>query len=203
MKGLTIRQREVYEFIEGFIRHKYPPTVRELAGHFAISVRGAYDHLKALKKKGFIRWDEGRSRSIELLDAVSPAPPPELITRVPLLGIVAAGVPVFADENFEGSVVIASELLGSGDHFALRVQGDSMNDAGILDGDIAVIHRQQHADNGDIVGVMIDQKATLKRFFLEANRARLEPASRNRSHRTIFTRELRILGKLRVVQRVY
>ena len=116
---------------------------------------------------------------------------------------MAAGVPVFADENFEGSVVIASELLGSGDHFALRVQGDSMNDAGILDGDIAVIHRQQHADNGDIVGVMIDQKATLKRFFLEANRARLEPASRNRSHRTIFTRELRILGKLRVVQRVY
>lgn len=203
MKGLTIRQREVLEFIDGFIQqHKYPPTVRELAGHFAISLRGAYDHLKALNKKGFIRWGEGRSRAIEVLDAGSPAPPRELI-RVPLLGVVAAGVPVLAEENFEGSVGIASELLGSGDHFALRVQGDSMDEAGILDGDIAVIRRQQHADDGDIVGVVIDQKATLKRFFLEANRARLQPASRNPNHRTIFTRDLRILGKLRVVQRVY
>lgn len=203
MKGLTIRQREVLEFIDGFIqRHKYPPTVRELAGHFAISLRGAYDHLKALNKKGFIRWGEGRSRAIEVLDAGSPAPPRELI-RVPLLGVVAAGVPVLAEENFEGSVGIANELLGSGDHFALRVQGDSMDEAGILDGDIAVIRRQQHADDGDIVGVVIDQKATLKRFFLEANRARLQPASHNPNHRTIFTRDLRILGKLRVVQRVY
>ena len=203
MQGLTLRQREVLEFINGFIgRRKYPPTVRELAGHFAISVRGASDHLKALGKKGFIRGGEGRSRAIEVLDSGTPEPPRELV-RVPLLGAVAAGAPVLAEENFEGTVGVAAELLGSGEHFALRVRGDSMRDAGILDGDVAVLRRQQHADNGDIVAVMIDQEATLKRFFREANRVRLQPANRNPAFRTIFTRNLRILGKLRLVRRSY
>ena len=200
MKGLTVRQREVLEFIDRFVqRHKYPPTVRELAGHFAISLRGAYDHLKALSKKGFIRWSEGRSRAIEVLDDGRPEPPRELV-RVPLLGTVAAGAPVLAEEHFEGTVGVAAELLGAGEHFALRVRGDSMQGAGILDGDIAILRRQQHADDGDIVGVMIDQEVTLKRFFLESNRARLQPE--NRAYQTIFTRNLRILGKLRAVQRV-
>lgn len=201
MQGLTLRQREVLEFINGFIdRRKYPPTVRELAGHFSISVRGASDHLKALTKKGYIRGGEGRSRAIEVLDSGIPEPPQELV-RVPLLGAVAAGVPVLAEENFEGTVGVAAELLGSGEHFALRVQGESMRDAGILDGAIAILRRQQYADNGDIVGVMIDQEVTLKRFFREANRVRLQPA--NSAFRTIFTRDLRILGKLRLVQRSY
>jgi repressor LexA len=201
MKGLTVRQREVLEFINGFIgRHKYPPSVRELAGHFAISLRGGYDHLKALRKKGFIRWSDGRSRALEVLDDGSPERPHAMV-RVPLLGRVAAGVPVLAEESFEGAVGVSAELLGSGEHFALRVQGDSMRDAGILDGDTAIVRRQQHADNGDIVVVMIGEEAALKRFFLEANRVRLQ--AENPAYPTMFTRNLRILGKLRAVQRAY
>jgi repressor LexA len=201
MKGLTVRQREVLEFINGFIgRHKYPPSVRELAGHFAISLRGGYDHLKALRKKGFIRWSDGRSRALEVLDDGSPERPHEMV-RVPLLGRVAAGVPVLAEASFEDTVGVSDELLGSGEHFALRVQGDSMRDAGILDGDIAIVRRQQNADNGDIVVVMIGEEAALKRFFLEANRVRLQ--AENPAYPTMFTRNLRILGKLRAVQRAY
>lgn len=201
MKGLTIRQREVLEFINRFIeQHKYPPSVRELAGHFAISLRGAYDHLKALRKKGFVRWSEGRSRAMEVLDDGTPERPHELV-RVPLLGSVAAGIPVLAEDHSEGTVAVSSELLGSGEHFALRVRGDSMRNAGILDGDVAIVRRQQHADNGDIVVVMIGEEATLKRFFLEANRVRLQ--AENPAYPVMFTRNLKILGRLRAVQRAY
>jgi repressor LexA len=200
MKGLTMRQREVLEFLNGFIeQHKYPPSVRELASHFAISLRGAYDHLKALRKKGFVRWSEGRSRAMEVLDHGTPERLHEM--RVPLLGRVAAGIPVLAEDNFQGTVAVSRELLGSGEHFALRVEGDSMHDAGILDGDIAIVRRQQHADNGDIVVVMIGDEVTLKRFFLEANRVRLQ--AENPAYPVMFTRNLRILGLLRAVQRAY
>ena len=201
MKALTIRQREVLEFINKFIeQHKYPPSVRELAGHFTISLRGAYDHLKALRKKGFVRWSEGRSRAMEVLDDGMPERPHELV-RVPLLGSVAAGTPVRAEDQPEGAVAVSGELLGSGEHFALRVKGDSMQNAGILDGDLAIVRRQQHADNGDIVVVMIGEEATLKRFFLEANRVRLQ--AENPAYPVMFTRNLRILGRLRAVQRAY
>ena len=201
MKGLTMRQREVLEFINRFIeQHKYPPSVRELAGHFAISLRGAYDHLKALRKKGFVRWSEGRSRAMEVLDDGTPERPDELV-RVPLLGSVAAGTPALAEDHPEGTVAVSGELLGSGEHFALRVKGDSMQDAGILDGDVAIVRRQQDADNGDIVVVMIGEEATLKRFFLEANRVRLQ--AENPAYPVMFTRNLRILGRLRAVQRAY
>ena len=201
MKGLTMRQREVLAFITRFIeQHKYPPSVRELAGHFAISLRGAYDHLKALRKKGFVRWSEGRSRALEVLDAGTPERPHELV-RVPLLGSVAAGIPVLAEDHPEGTVAVSGELLGSEEHFALRVKGDSMQNAGILDGDIAIVRRQQHADDGDIVVVMIGEEATLKRFFLEANRVRLQ--AENPAYPVMFTRNLRILGRLRAVQRAY
>ena len=201
MKGLTVRQREVLEFINQFIKqHKYPPSVRELAGHFAISLRGAYDHLKALRKKGFVRWSGGRSRAMEVLHDGTPERPHELL-RVPLLGSVAAGTPLFAEDAPDGTVAVSSELLGSGEFFALQVKGDSMLNAGILDGDTAIVRRQQHADDGDIVVVLIGEEATLKRFFLEANRVRLQ--AENPAYPVMFTRNLRILGRLRAVQRAY
>ena len=201
MKGLTVRQREVLEFIEGYIdRHKYPPSIRELSDHFAISIRGGYDHLKALQKKGFIRCGEGRNRALEVLDSGSREPSARLVS-IPLLGTVAAGTPVFAEDNMEGTTEVSSDLLGTGEHFALRVQGDSMHDAGILDGDIAIIRHQQNADNGDIVVAMIEEAVTLKRFFLESNRVRLQ--AENPNYPPIFTQNLRILGRLRAVQRTY
>lgn len=201
MRGLTVRQREVLDFINGYIeRHRYPPAIRELAEHFSISIRGAYDHLKALRKKGYVRSAEGRSRSLEVLDDGSDERRQRLV-RIPLLGPVAAGAPVFAEDNVEDTIAVSDELLGSGTCFALRVRGDSMCDAGILDGDIAIVRRQQYADNGDIVVAMIEEEATLKRFFRESNRIRLQVA--NAAFPPIFTRDLRILGKLRAVQRTY
>lgn len=201
MRGLTVRQREVLDFINGYIeRRRYPPAIRELAEHFSISVRGAYDHLKALRKKGYVRSAEGRPRSLEVLDDGSDERRHRLV-RIPLLGPVAAGTPLFAEENVAGTIAVSDELLGSGTCFALRVRGDSMCDAGILDGDIAIVRRQEHADNGDIVVAMIEEAATLKRFFLERNRVRLQ--AENAAYPPIFAQNLRILGKLRAVQRTY
>ena len=201
MRGLTVRQREVLDFINGYIEHhRYPPAIRELAEHFSISIRGAYDHLKALRKKGYVRSAEGRSRSLEVLDDGSDERRHRLV-RIPLLGPVAAGAPVFAEDNVVDTIAVSDELLGSGTCFALRVRGDSMCDAGILDGDVAIVRRQEHADNGDIVVAMIEEEATLKRFFLESNRIRLQ--AENAAYPPIFTQNLRILGKLRAVQRTY
>ena len=201
MQALTVRQREVLEFINGYIeQHRYPPAIRDLAEHFSISIRGAYDHLKALRKKGYVRSAEGRSRSLEVLDDGS-AERRHRLLHIPLLGRVAAGAPVFAEESIAGTIGVSSELLGAGTHFALRVRGDSMCDAGILDGDIAIVRRQEHADSGDIVVAMIEEAATLKRFFQESNRIRLQ--AENAAYPPIFTQNLRILGKLRAVQRAY
>ena len=201
MRGLTVRQREVLEFINGYIeQHRYPPSIRELAEHFSVSIRGAYDHLKALRKKGYVRSAERRSRSLEVLDDGSDERRHRLV-RIPLLGRVAAGAPLFAEEDGAETVEVSDELLGSGTWFALRVRGDSMCDAGIIDGDLAIVRRQEHADNGDIVVAMIEEAATLKRFFLESNRIRLQ--AENAAYPPIFTQNLRILGKLRAVQRTY
>ena len=201
MRGLTVRQREVLDFINSYIeQHRYPPSIRELAEHFSISIRGGYDHLKALRKKGYVRSSEGRSRSLEVLDDGSAERRHRLLS-IPLLGRVAAGVPMFADENIKGTIAVSDELLDAGTYFALRVRGDSMCDAGILDGDIAIVRRQEHADNGDIVVAMIEEAATLKRFFLESNRIRLQ--AENAAYPPIFTQNLRILGRLRAVQRAY
>ena len=202
MKGLTVRQREVLTFIKDYIGdHKYPPSIRELSHHFSISIKGGYDHLKALQKKGFVRCDEGRSRALEVIDEGGYHAAAGRLVSVPILGSVAAGMPLFAEENFEGTLSVSADMLSSGDHFALRVQGDSMRDAGILDGDMAVIRHQQTADNGDIVVATIEEAVTLKRFYLESNRVRLQ--AENPDYPPIFTQNLKILGKLRAVLREY
>lgn len=201
MKGLTSRQLELIAWIGRYIEeHRYSPSVRELSEHFRISTAGAYDHLIALRKKGAISFGNGRYRALEVL-AGDPAQRAQQMVRVPLLGRVAAGVPLFAEENFEGTVGVSRELLGSGDYFALRVQGDSMRDAGILEGDTAVVRHQETSRNGDIVVAMIEEAVTLKRFFLETNRVRLQ--AENPAYPPIFTRNLRILGKLRALLRAY
>ena len=201
MRSLTNRQREVLDFINSYIgNHKYAPSIRELAEYFSISLRGGYDHLKALEKKGFVRCTEGKSRALEVLDYDLSDRPLQMI-RIPILGKIAAGKPVFAQENFEGTVSVSSELLGDGEYFALCVRGDSMCNAGIIDGDLAIVHRQQVASNGDIVVAMIEEEATLKRFFLEPNRLRLQ--AENQAYPPIFTQNLRILGKLRAIHRIY
>jgi len=173
VKTITDRQKEILDFIQQYIKkNNYPPTVREVARAFSISVKGAYDHIKALERKGYLRTSTKRSRAIELL---SPKDESTAIIEIPLLGEIAAGKPIFADENFERTISIPSEFLARRvPHFALRVKGDSMIGAGIYSGDIAIIEQAEIAKNGDIIVALIDENVTLKRFFIESNRYRLQ-----------------------------
>ena len=201
MKELTKRQEETLDYIRDFIeQHNYPPTIRELAGHFSISVKGAYDHIKALEKKGRIKCDGNRSRTIEILEKKPQAEPQNM--QVPILGRVAAGKPLFAEENFEGTINMPAARLGKGNFFALHVAGDSMQDIGILDGDMAIFNQRNTAENGDIVVAMVNDEAyTLKRFFREKNRIKLK--AENPVYPPIYTQNVRVLGKLKCIVRDY
>ncbi len=200
LKDLTDRQRQILSFIQEHIqKNNYPPTVRETARAFSISVKGAYDHIKALEKKGYIKTAEKRSRAIEL---ISPPKDNAAVVEIPLLGEIAAGKPIFADENFEKTISIPAEFVSNHiPHFALRVNGDSMIGAGILSGDIAIIEQSETAKNGDIVVALLDENVTLKRFYIESNRYKLQ--AENLSYAPIYTQDLRILGRLRGIYRSY
>jgi repressor LexA len=200
MRDLTDRQKEIFIFIKEYIReHRYPPTVREVANHFRMSVKGGFDHLRALKKKEYIRCDLNRSRALEVIKEVDPVE--VKVKRVPLLGNVAAGKPVFAEENFEGIVEIPESLIGTGKFFALHVKGDSMKNAGILDGDTAIIRQQNTANHGDIIVALLEDAATLKRLCIEKNRFKLK--AENEVYPAIYSRDLKVLGKLRFIMRKY
>jgi repressor LexA len=199
MKQLTTRQQEILDFLTGYIeKNSYPPTVRETAKAFSISIKGAYDHIKALEKKGFIKLQENRSRALEV---VSRRETDSSVVEIPLLGAIAAGAPILAEESWAGTVRIPAEYARSGACFALRVQGDSMRDAGIRSGDLAVIEQRPTAENGEIVAALIEDSATLKRFFRENNRIRLQ--AENPDYAPIFTQDVRILGKLKAIIRRY
>ncbi|RKX78286.1 MAG: repressor LexA [Spirochaetes bacterium] len=200
MRAPTSRQTEVLDFLKSFLSgHKYPPTIREVAGHFGISVKGAYDHVKALEKKGLIACDNNRSRAIEIIE--TPADSNNNLVQVPLLGHVAAGMPLFAEENFEGNISMSAMLVGNGKVFALRVEGESMIGAGIMDGDIAVFSQQAQVENGQIVVAMVDEAVTLKRFYKEKNRVRLQ--AENPAYPPMYTADVRILGRLVTIIRPY
>lgn len=200
MKSMTQRQRQILDYIKEFVEdHSFPPTIREISERFEISVKGAYDHVKALERKSAIRCNTNRSRAIEVLDGRNDGPS---IRRIPILGRVAAGRPIFAEENLDGTVELPASMLKSGDYFALQVTGESMTGAGIFDGDIAVVQQGPTASNGEIVVAMVDEEAmTLKRFFKESNRVKLQ--AENPSYPPIYTQEVRILGRLAHVIRSY
>ena len=199
MKTLTARQQEVLDFISAHLdAHAYPPTIREMADGFSISVKGAYDHVKALEKKGFLKLGDNRSRAIELLHRDKAE---RSVVELPLLGTVSAGKPITADENYSGSVHVPADIVRTATCFALSVRGDSMKDIGIFHGDLAVIEQRQTADNGEIVVAMIDDAVTLKRFFRENNRVKL--MAENPAYAPIYTQDVRILGRLRGIIRKY
>jgi repressor LexA len=201
MKVLTKRQDELLQFTRAFLsERKFPPTFREIADHFGMTVRGAYDHFKALERKGIVQWDKNRSRSLEIIHD-SADEPAEQLSQIPILGTVVAGLPLLSAENLEGYLPFPAALLRGANHFALRVKGDSMINAGIHEGDLAIIRSQNTANNGDIVVAMIDDGITLKRFFLEANRVQLK--AENPHYPAIYTRDVRILGKLAQLHRSY
>ncbi len=178
-KQLTQRQQTVLETIRVWIRERgYPPTIRELGKLLGIrSLRGVTTHLDAIAKKGFLKR-ESRARSISLSDLVAPF---EQAIRIPIVGRIRAGEPILAQEQVEGHVVIDGGWLGapaaprSAEHFALKVTGDSMLTAGILDGDFVIVRQQPTAENGEIVVVLLGDEATVKRFFKEEDHVRLQP----------------------------
>ena len=200
MKELTKRQEEVLEFIAGYIHtHAYSPTIREVAEFFSISVKGAHDHLAALKKKGLLKQGDKRPRTMELVKNREEGD----FEEIPVLGTVAAGRPILSVENMDGSIKLDRSMLKNGrKYFALRVRGDSMEDAGIMDGDTAVIEQQEIVHNGEIAVVMLDEAVTLKTFYKESARIRLQPE--NTRYSPIYcSGDLRILGRLAHIVRTY
>jgi repressor LexA len=206
-KQLTKRQHTVLETIREWIRERgYPPTIRELGQRLGIkSLRGVTTHLDAIAKKGFLKR-EPRARSISLLDIMAPF---EQALRVPVVGRIRAGTPVLAQEQVEGYVVVdggwlgvAVSVEGAGSHFALKVQGDSMINAGILNGDHVIVRQQPTAENGDIVVALLGEEATIKRFFKEEGRIRLQPAHPTMAPMLIpADQPLALLGKVVAVFR--
>jgi repressor LexA len=176
-KELTPTQEKVLDFLKDFLRKKgFPPTLREIASHFGLrGPRGPQKTLTILEKKGFIRKVPGGSRAIEILSY--PQFSLTHILSVPIIGRVRAGEPILAIENIEGYLNLDRSLVSSGDVFLLRVEGDSMIDAHIQDGDFALVKSQPNAENGEIVVVLIEDEATIKRIFTKRDLIRLEPAN--------------------------
>ncbi len=180
---LTARQREVLEFIRGFMtRVGYPPTVREIGSHFGFVPRSIFDHLKALERKGYLKRTASKSRSLQLVDApaspsaASLSPPASYLHReIPILGRVAAGQPLLAEQNLEGTLPVPRDWLSGDEGFLLKVQGDSMIDAHIMPGDHALVRRQETAQNGDIVVALLNDEATVKRIHFKSDEIVLQP----------------------------
>jgi len=174
---LTPNQHRVLNFLKDFLRKKgFPPTLREIASHFGLKgPRGPQKTLNILEKKGFIRKVPGGSRAIEILSY--PQFSLTHILPVPIVGRVRAGEPILAIENIEGYINLDRTLVASEDVFLLRVEGDSMIDAHIQDGDFALVKPQPNAENGEIVVALIEDEATIKRIFHRRDLIRLEPAN--------------------------
>jgi repressor LexA len=200
---LQAKQQQILRVIEEAVRAQgYPPTVREIGAAVGLSSPASVQgHLGALETLGYIRRGCSKRRALEVVrqTADSPGADGRGARSVCLLGRVAAGKPILAQENIEEYLDIPSFLLSGGDCFALRIAGTSMVNAGILDGDVVVVRQQQSADDGDIVVAMLEDEATVKRFFREPGRVRLQPE--NDAMQPIYAREPRILGKVTGVLR--
>ena len=205
-KRLTNRQHTVLEIIKRWIRERgYPPTIRELGQQLGIkSLRGVTTHLDAIAKKGFLKR-EAKARSISLLDVMAPF---EHALQVPVVGRIRAGVPVLAQEQIESHVVVDGSWIGASSspntppHFALHVKGDSMINAGILEGDYVIVRQQAAAEHGDIVAALVGEEATIKRLFKQDGQLKLMPEHPTMEPILIGPgRSLTILGKVVAVFR--
>jgi len=195
MSQLTTRQQQVYDFLAGYIADQgYPPTLQEIARHLQVSGNlGVLRHLQVLERKGLINRSPGSSRSIVLADRSRSEP-----LDLPLVGTVQAGLPQLAEEQIETYLAVDSSLVKGKDSFLLRVRGESMIDVHIMPGDLVVVRPQSSAESGEIVVALIDDEATLKRFYREGEEIRLKPE--NSSMKSLIYRErdaeVQIIGKV-------
>ena len=203
MRGLTERQRQVLESIHTIAGEKgYPPTVREIGDRLGLrSSCTVQRHLEALERKGYIKRDRTKARSVEILQADDPTMVPVPMVPVPVVGTVAAGQPILATENIEEVFPLPRNVVKDDKCFMLQVQGDSMIDAGIFDGDYVVVRQQPSAEDGDIVVALLEDEATVKRFRRLRSRIHLEPA--NKSMGPIVADEVQIVGKVLMSIRRY
>jgi repressor LexA len=192
--NLTKRQQEIFEFVKRYVgEHGYPPTVRDIGKAIGLtSSSTVHAHLANLERLGLLRRDPTKPRAIEVLGgkakrALGP-------TGLPVVGAVAAGQPVLAEENIEEYVPVPGIAGGDQGEFVLRVKGDSMKDAGILEGDHVIVRRQDGAENGEIVVALVGEEATVKRFFREKDHVRLQPE--NEAMEPIRSRDVQVLGRV-------
>ena len=201
---LTKRQQEIFDFIKRYsAKHGYPPTVRDIGKAVGLaSSSTVHAHLANLEKLGLLRRDPSKPRALELLDKASSAVGDAVDnvrslvrpTGLPLVGSVAAGQPILAEENIEEYVEVPPVAGGDKGEYVLRIRGESMKDAGILEGDYVVVHRQENAADGDIVVALVGEEATVKRFFRESDHIRLQPE--NTSMEPIRSKDVRIMGRV-------
>jgi repressor LexA len=207
-KAISNRQRHILEFIyEHIERHGYPPTVREIGEAVDLSSSSTvHAHLKSLEERGYIQRDAVLTRAIKvnmdrvagMINTVSRTAHKVVeeipgIVRLPIIGTVAAGKPILAVEDIEDYFPLPSDFI-SGDGFILKVRGDSMIEDGIYDGDYVVVRRQQMVSNGETAVALIDNEATVKRFYKEKDFVRLQPA--NAALKPIFVRDANVVGKV-------
>ena len=191
MRDASEKKMQILDFIRREIDDKgYPPSVREICLAVGLkSTSTVHAHLNRLEEEGYIRRDATKPRALELTDTATVRG-----RSVPLVGRVTAGMPILAQQNIEDYYMLPQNLVGGDEVFILSVQGESMIEAGILDGDFVIVRRQSHAENGDIVVAMIDDEATVKRIFYEKTRVRLQPE--NSAMQPIYAREVTVLGRV-------
>ncbi|MCE5344495.1 MAG: transcriptional repressor LexA [Eubacteriales bacterium] len=197
-------QARILEFIEKTTHQKgYPPSVREICDATGLkSTSTVHGHLVRLEKKGLIARDSMKPRAISLpYDRASSLSERSDMVSIPIVGCVTAGTPILATENIDEYVSLPQTMLGEGEHYILSVSGESMIEAGIMDGDFVVVRKQSHALNGEIVVAMIEDEATVKRFYRENGGFRLQPE--NPTMKPIIVPEVTILGKVVSLYRVY
>lgn len=197
---LTKRQQEIFDFIKRYsAKYGYPPTVRDIGKAVGLaSSSTVHAHLANLERIGLLRRDPTKPRALELLDRAAAGVHAGVQTflqpGLPLVGQVAAGQPIVAEENIEEYIQTPAFAGGEDGEFLLRVRGESMQDAGIIEGDLVVVRAQDYAQDGDIVVALVGEEATVKRFFQESDHVRLQPE--NASMEPIRTRDVRVLGKV-------
>ena len=204
MKALTECQQESLRYIRDYtLENSRPPTIREVAEHFGVTVKAAQDRITALRKKQFLAPSDNCSRSLRILVDIDEKEKEnsEMVSE-PLLGTIAVGKPIICADNTEGRIFVPSSFLRKdSEYFALTVKGESMSQAGILDGDTALIQQCETAEDGEIIVVLLDDTITLKRYFKEPSRIRLQ--SENPDFKPIYCQDVRILGRLSTIIRIY
>lgn len=196
MDDLSPRQRQILDFIRSEVVKKgYPPSVREVGQAVGLSSSSTvHGHLGKLEEKGYIRRDPTKPRAIELLDRTIEGHVGKEIIQVPVVGRVTAGAPILAVENIDDFFPMPKDFAGDAETFMLKIRGNSMIEAGILNDDFVVVRRQSHAENGDIVVALLEDEATVKRFFREPDHVRLQPE--NSTMQPILVHDVQILGKV-------